>query len=134
MADCRMAKARERPGEILAVHAFKGHRFRTNDRYHDDAMAHRARLPGAETGGGPRAFRRTKLARVPSSRDYVYRGLWVPGLREERFSPLATSIQGFHPKISPSQTLQTQRLPRSGLSATFRTRSQPCAAVSTPAS
>ena len=50
VADPRVAERREGAHEILAVHACRGHRFRAHDRYHHDALAHRARLSGAEVG------------------------------------------------------------------------------------
>jgi SRSO17 transposase len=53
------------------------------------ALADRARLPGAETGAGPWALRGTRLARLPSSRHAVHRGLCLPDRRAGEDSPLS---------------------------------------------
>ena len=134
VADRRMAEGREGAREILALHAAPGHVLRAHDRHHHDALAHRARLPGAQAGGRARPFRRAKLARVPSSRDHVHRRLWIPSRRKRRFSPLGASHRISPRKTCPFPRLPTQRLPRSGLSAMSRTPSQRSDAASMSAS
>ena len=112
----------------------RGHRFRAHDRYHHDALAHRARLSGAQAGSRAWPFRRTKLARLSSSRHHVHCRLWIPGRRKGRFSPLGVSLPIPHRKTCPSPRLPTQRLPRFALSATSRTRSQRSDGASTSVS
>ena len=124
MADHRMAEGREGAHQILAVDAARGHHLRAHDRYHHDALAHRARLSGAQAGGRARPFRRAKLARLPPSRHHVHCRLWIPGRRKRRFSPLGALLPIRRPKTCPSPRLPTQRLPLSGLSATSHIRSQ----------
>jgi hypothetical protein len=51
------------------------------------ALAHRARLPGAQAGGRPRPLRRTRTARLPPPRHAVRRSLRVPDLRAETIPP-----------------------------------------------
>src|SRR3954454_18710110 len=53
---------------VLACHPPAGHVLRAPGRSGQAALADRTRLPGAETGTGPRALRGTRLARLPSSR------------------------------------------------------------------
>jgi len=118
------AEKREGAHEILAVHAARGHGVRAHDRYRHDALAHRARLSGAEAGGRARPFRRAKLARLSPPRHHVHRRFWIPRRREGRFSPLGVSLPIHRRETCPSPRLPTQRLPRSGLSATSPTRSQ----------
>ena len=91
------------------------------------ALAHRARLSGTQAGGRARAFRRARMARLPSPRHAVHRGLRIPDLREGDDSPLRTSFRHAVPATCRSRRLPTQRLRRCGLNATSRTRSRPCA-------
>ena len=52
------------------------------------ALAHRARLSGAEARGRARSLRGPRLARLPSPRNSVHRGLWFPDRRASDDSPL----------------------------------------------
>jgi hypothetical protein len=97
-------------------------------------LAHRARLPGAQAGSGARSLRRTRLARIPPSRQHVHRSLRLPDLREGRHSPLGRAPRNPPPATCPSRGLQTPRRRRCGLSGTFPTPSPACDAVSSPAS
>ena len=91
------------------------------------ALAHRARLSGAQAGGRARPFRRARMARLPPSRHAVHRGLRVPDLREGDNSPLGTSFRPAVPATCRSRRLQTQRIRPCGLSGTSQTPSQQCA-------
>ena len=113
--------------QILALDASARHRLPLAGRHHQAALAHRARLSGTQAGGRARAFRRTRMARLPSPRHAVHRGLRIPDLRAGDDSPLRTSFRHAVPAICRTRRLSTQRLRRCGLNATSRTRSQPCA-------
>ena len=95
-------------------------------RPHQTTLAHRARLSGAETGGRARPLRRARMARLPSSRHTLHRGLRIPDLRTGDDFPLRTSSRRDVPGICHSRRLPTQRLRRCGLNGTSRTRLQPC--------
>ena len=56
------------------------------------ALAYRARLSGTQAGGRARSLRRARMARLPSSRHAVHRGLRIPDLRAGDDSPLRTSF------------------------------------------
>ena len=101
--------------------------FRSSGRYRQAALAHRARLSGTQAGGRARAFRRARMARLPSPRHAVHRGLRIPDLRAGDDSPLRTSFRRAVPATCRSRRLPTQRLRRCGPNATSQTRSQPCA-------
>src|SRR5262245_9319199 len=70
------------------------------------------------------------MAWLPSSRDDVHRGLWIPDLREGSFSPLSSNCQSSLPGMCLTQRLSTQRLRRCGLSVTSPIQSRPCAGSS----
>ena len=91
------------------------------------ALAHRARLSGAQAGGRARAFRRARMARLPSPRHAVHRRLRIPDLRAGDDSPLRTSFRPAVPETCRTRRLPTQRLRRCGPNVTSQTRSQPCA-------
>ncbi len=56
--------------------------------HHQAALAHRARLSGTQAGGRARAFRRARMARLPSPRHAVHRSLRIPDLRAGDDFPL----------------------------------------------
>ena len=94
----------------------------------------RKRYPSYSHGDGFRevlnpsyALRRTRGARLPSPRHDVHRSLRIPGLREGDDSPLSTSSRRAVQDDCSTRRLSTQRISPCGLSATFQTRSQPCA-------
>ena len=101
--------------------------FRSPGRPDQAALAHRARLSGPQAGSRARAFRRARMARLPSSRHAVHRSLRIPDLRAGDDSPLRTSFHRAVPGTCRSRRLSTQRLRRCGPNATSRTRSRPCA-------
>src|ERR1700745_3141867 len=86
-----------------------------------------ARLSGAQAGGRARAFRRARMARFPSSRHTLHRGLRLLDLRKGDDSPLSASLHRDVPSVCHSRRLQTQRLLRCVPSGTFQTRLRPCA-------
>ncbi len=98
-------------------------------RFCQAALAHRARLSGAQAGGRSWSLRGTWLARLPSSRHDVHRGLRIL-VAERATIPLRTSFRRAVPDASPSRELSTQRIRPCGLSATSRIRSRPCADAS----
>ena len=103
------------------------HRLPRSGRHRQTALAHRARLSGAQAGGRARAFRRARLARLPPPRHTVHRSLRIPDLREGDDSPLRTSFRHAAPGTCRTRPLPTQRIRHCGLNATSRTRSRPCA-------
>ncbi len=125
----RFARLRVRvaPDQILALDPSSRHQFSCSGRLRQAALAHRARLSGAQAGGRARAFRRSRMARLPSPRHAVHRGLRVPDLRAGDDSPLRTSFRQVIPGASGIRRLPTQRIRRYGPNATSRTRSQPSA-------
>jgi hypothetical protein len=90
------------------------------------ALAYRARLSGTQAGGRARAFRRARMARLPSPRHAVHRGLRIPDLRAGDDSPLRTSFHHSVPETCRTRRLPTQRIRRYGPSVTSQTQSQPC--------
>ena len=64
------------------------HVSRSPCRLHQAALAHRARLRGVEERTRPRPVRRPRLARLPSSRQPLHRGLRILSSRTSRLSPL----------------------------------------------
>ncbi len=91
------------------------------------ALAHRARLPGAQAGTRPWTLRRSRLAGLPPSRHAVHRSLRIPDLRAGDDSPLGASCRRAARATWLSRRLPTQRHRRSEPSVTFLTRSPPCA-------
>jgi hypothetical protein len=129
-----VAEGRERADQVLARHAAAQHRLRPPRRHHHDALAHRARLSGAQGRGRARPFRGPRMDGLPPPRHPVHRRLRLPRLRAERFSPLARGSRPACPAACRSPRLAAARRPRSGPSDTCRTRSPPCAAASRSAS
>jgi SRSO17 transposase len=84
-----------------------------------DALAHRARLPGPQAGNRARPLRGPWLARIPSPRHAVHRSLWIPDHRKGSDSPLRTSLQMDARKTCHSQRLPTPRRLRSDRNVTF---------------
>jgi SRSO17 transposase len=113
--------------QILALDAPREHRLPRARGFGQAALAHRARLPGAQAGGRAWTLRGARLARIPSSRNDVHRRIRVPDLRAGDDSPLSTSLRLAVPETCPTRRLSTPRIPPCGLNGTFQTRSQPCA-------
>ena len=87
MAADRVAGGRGSADQILALNASREHWIPSVRRYRQAALAHRARLPGAQAGDRPRSLRGAGLARLPPSRHTVHRRLRIPGLRAETIPP-----------------------------------------------
>ena len=122
----RVAKGRGRADQILALNASARHHFPLAGGHDQAALAHRARLSGTQAGGRARAFRRARMARLPSPRHAVHRSLRIPDLREGDDSPLWTSFHHAVPATCRTQRLSTQRFRPCGLNAISRIRSRPC--------
>jgi hypothetical protein len=122
----RVAARGEGADEVLALDPAGGHRLRSSRPLSQAALAHRARLPRAQTGTRARALRGPGLARFPSPRHPVHRRLRVPGCRAGDDSPLRMAQSPPTRDVWPSRRLSTTRRPQSGRSATWRTPSQAC--------
>jgi len=114
--------------EVLAFNPAPGHRGGWSCGASQTALARRARLPGAQAGDRVRALRGSRMARVPSPRHLVHRGLWLPGLWEKPDSPLKPTSRN-RPNTSPTRRLPPSRRFPPGRSATCRTPSRPCAST-----
>src|SRR6202049_4902936 len=123
----RVARGRKDADQILALDPAGKHRFCGACRSCQAALAHRARLSGAQAGGWARTLRRPRMARLPSPRHTMHRKLRLPGLRAGDDSPLRTWIRQAVRRTCRSRQLPTPRRRRCGPRATFRTRSPPCA-------
>src|ERR1700749_4408687 len=86
-----MAAGRNRPHQIPALKPSRENQMSPPRRYHQNALAHRARLSGAQTGNRARPLRGPRLARLSSSRHTVHRGLRLPDLPTGEDSPLSTT-------------------------------------------
>src|ERR1700761_8522419 len=119
MATKRMARGRNQTQQIqiLALHAAGRNQLPPARRYHQDALADRARLSGAQAGSRARALRRAWMARLPSPRHAVHRGLRIPGLRAGRDSPLRTWFLPVALDACLTRWLSTPRLRPCGLNA-----------------
>src|SRR5260221_3293067 len=129
-----MAAGRAGADQILAVDPARRYRVRPPGRPGQAALADRARLPGPEARTWIGPLRRTRMARVPPSRQSVHCGLRVPDLREGEDSPLSTSCPLELPETCRSPRLPTPRRRRSGPNGTSPTRSRPCDDASRPPS
>jgi SRSO17 transposase len=120
----RVAAGRSRAHQVLALQSRPQDVIPSAGRYRQNALAHRARLPGTQAGDRARPLRRARMARLPSSRYTVYRRLRIPDLRTGDDSPLGTS---WHPEVHEtchSRWLPTPRRRRSDPNGTSPTRSQ----------
>ena len=98
-----------------------------DDRHRQIALAHRARLSGAQAGGRARPFRGARMAWFSPPCHAVHRGIWIPHFRKGDDSPLRTSLRPAAPATCATRRLPTERLRPCAPNGTFRTRSQPCA-------
>src|SRR6266700_723518 len=123
----RVARGRRCADQVLALDLAEQHPIPRSGRRRQAALARRARLSGAQAGGRARTLRRPRLARLPSPRYAVHRGLRIPGLREGDDSPLRTSFRRAAPATCRTRRLPTPRILHCGLNGTSQTQSQPCA-------
>src|SRR5579863_499651 len=107
----RVAGGRGCAHQILALDTSEKHLVPRSGRCRQVALACRARLSGAQAGGRARAFRGARMARLPSSRHAVYRGLRIPDLREGDDSPLRTWFRRAAPATCRTPPLSTPRDP-----------------------
>jgi hypothetical protein len=124
----RMAGRRDptRQMQILALHSAGRYQLSPTRRYHQNALADRARLPGTQAGGRARTLRRARMARLPSPRHAVHRSLRIPGLRAGRDSPLSRPFLRAALGACSTRPLSTPRIHPCGLNATSQIRSPPC--------
>jgi len=80
-----------------------------------------------QAGGRTRPFRGPRMARFPSPRHTMHRGLRIPDLRASDDSPLSSAFHRDARDVCRTRRLPTQRLRRCGPNGIFRTRSRPCA-------
>ena len=102
MAADRMARGRDGADQILALDPAGRHAIADAGRYGQAALAHRARLPGAQAGARPRPLRGPRLARLPPSRHALHRSLRIPRRRAESNSPLSTRPPSPRGRAPPS--------------------------------
>src|SRR5919109_3173769 len=121
-----MAYGRGETDQVLARDPAGGHQLRAPGRGGETTLADRARLPGTQAGTRARPLRGPRLARLPSPRHVVHRGLWLPDRRAGEDSPLGIASRRDVQSASPTQKLPTPRRRRSGPSDTCRTRLPPC--------
>ena len=122
----RVARGGSRADQILALDAARNDQLPRARRFCQDALAHRARLSGAQAGSRAWTLRGTRLARLPPSRHAVHRRLRIPDRRTGDDSPLRTAFRLAVPSTSLTQRLSTQRIRPRGLNGTSRTRLQRC--------
>src|ERR1700730_8848665 len=77
----RVTRGRVCAHQVLALDPRQEDFVPTSGRHRQNALAHRARLPGPQAGNRARALRGAWMAGLPPSRHTVHRGLWVPDLR-----------------------------------------------------
>ena len=110
----RMAEERGRTDKILALNRSGDDRLQASGRPCQAALAHRARLPGAQAGGGARPFRGARMARLSPSCHAVHRSLRIPDLRTG--------------DDSPSQSRSNRRFAAAALPESYRPRGSAAAA------
>src|SRR5436305_1180188 len=123
-----VARGREGADEVLAPDLARGGDPRGAGRDREAALAHRARLRGAEAGARVGALRGPRLARLPPPRLLVRRGLRVPGGRALPLFPSGLATRARGPRAAGR--LPPPRLLPCARSGTTRSRSRPCAGTS----
>jgi len=142
-----MARRRGEAGQVLVLDRARRHPDRAAGVSRQAALpriAVRGRLSRAQAGARPRPLRGARLARLPSPRRAMHRGLRLPGrraggdrqgglaepaasLREALVDPLRTRRRRAGRSASPSRRYPTPRRRRFAPSAMSRTRSRRCA-------
>src|SRR3954466_3575877 len=87
MAPDRMAEGGSRTCEVLAFNPASKYKAKGTGCPRQTALDHRTELRGTEAGTRTRPLRRPGLARIPSSRHALYRGIRLPRGREKPFPP-----------------------------------------------
>src|SRR4051794_22810789 len=91
----RMASGGSGANQVLTLHASERYRGSGTRPLGQTSLDHRTGLSGTETGTRLGPLRRTRLARLSSSRHVMYCGIWIPGGRTESFFPLSPSRQSW---------------------------------------
>ena len=86
-----MAEGRTRTDQILVFHRGRRHLTARIGKARQASLDHRTRLPRTETRTGTGALRRTRLARLSSSRYVMHRRLRLLSCGTKPFFPLGTS-------------------------------------------
>jgi SRSO17 transposase len=124
----RVARGRGGTDQVLALHAARDGHARGAGRDRAAALAHRARLRGAQAGARPGALRGPRLARLPPPRVLVHRGLRLPGGRALPLFPPGLAAPARRARAA-GRLPPPQLLPCAP-SGTARRRSPPCAGTS----
>src|SRR6185369_5016664 len=106
----RVAVRRIGTDQVLALHSSVRHRPGGTRAHGQASLDHRTGLSGIEAGTRVGTLRRTWLARLPSSRYLMPRGLWLPGGRKESFFPLSPSRQSWTTNARTAARLPAARL------------------------
>jgi len=123
-----LAGGREGADPLLALDPARGGHAGGAGRDREAALAHRARLRGAEAGARPGPLRGPRLARLPPPRQPVHRGLRFPGGRALPLFPSGPATPA--PDARAAGRLPPPRLLPCARSGTARPRSRPCAVTS----
>ncbi len=91
----RMASRGIRAHQVLAIHTAGRYRPGGTGASGQTSLDHRTGLSGTEAGTRLGPLRRTRLARLSSSRHLMHCGLWIPGGRTESFFPLSPGRQSW---------------------------------------
>src|SRR6516164_1761707 len=121
----RVAAWRGRAHQVLAFECCQDDFIPGTGRHRQNALAHRARLPGPQARDRAWPLRRARLARFSPSRHAVYRGLWIPNLRAGDDSPLRTTFRRDVRETCHFRWLPTPRRRPSGPNGTSPTQSRP---------
>src|SRR4051812_43571612 len=103
MAADRMAERGSQTDPLFPVHLVCRYVAQAIGGHRQNALAYRTRLPRTQTGGRPWGLRRTQLAWLSSSCEFVYRGLWI--------SHVGTALRLKKKSRSTKNTCRTRRLP-----------------------
>jgi hypothetical protein len=114
------AKEKE-PPQILAVHASGRYKVEGSGALGQASLDYGARLRGTETRTGLGTLRRSRLARISSSRHIVHRSLRVPDGRAEPFFPLSARRQCWTMRPATAAGLPPARVAALGPSGIIRT-------------
>src|SRR5262245_36058947 len=106
----RMAHRGIRTNQVLAIHSASRYRSSGTGAFRQTSLDHRTGLSGTETGTWLGTLRRKGLARLPSSRHSLHRGLWIPGGRTESFFPLSPDRQSWTTSSRAAARLPAARI------------------------
>ncbi len=95
MAADGMASRGIRTNQVLAIYSVRRYRPFATGAFGQTSLDYRTGLSRTQTGTRVGPLRRTRMARLPSSRHVMHRGLWIPGGRTESFFPLGPYRQSW---------------------------------------